>query len=47
MGDGKDRRDYVHDRPETKGAPYAGIENLRPETKVLLKSYTDARKLLE
>jgi hypothetical protein len=47
MGEGKGRRDYVHDRPGTKGAPYAGIENLRPETKALVKSYTDARKLLE
>jgi arylsulfatase len=35
------------DRPETKGAPYAGIENLRPETKEMLEAYYAAQKLLE
>ena len=35
------------DRPETRAVPYEGIENLRPETKALVKSYLDARKLLE
>lgn len=33
------------DRPETKGAPYGGIENLRPESKALLKTYYTAQKL--
>jgi arylsulfatase A-like enzyme len=51
FGDMKERhmafRNKYPDRPETRDVPYAGIENLRPETKALVKSYTDARKLLE
>jgi arylsulfatase A-like enzyme len=35
------------DRPETRSVPYAGIENLRPETEALLNSYLEARKLIE
>jgi arylsulfatase len=35
------------DRPETKGDPYVGIENLRPETEALLAAYFAAQKLLE
>ena len=35
------------DRPETHGIPYAGIENLRPETEALLEAYFTAQKLLE
>ncbi len=35
------------DRPETKGIPYAGIENLRPETEALLEVYFAEQKLLE
>ena len=35
------------DRPETHGVPYAGIENLRPETLTLLESFLAARKLLD
>jgi len=33
------------DRPETRGVPYAGIENLRPETEALLKAYSAAQEL--
>ena len=51
FGDMKDRhmafKKRYPDRPETRDVPYAGIENLRPETDALLKSYFDARKLLE
>jgi arylsulfatase len=32
------------DREETRGKPYEGIANLRPETKALLKYYYAARK---
>jgi arylsulfatase len=35
------------DRPETKGASYAGIENLRPETKEMLEAYYARQKLLK
>jgi len=35
------------DRPETHGAPYEGIDNLRPETKDMLKAYYNKLKLLE
>jgi arylsulfatase len=35
------------DRPETHGAPYEGIENLRPETKEMLKAYYTRQKLLK
>jgi arylsulfatase A-like enzyme len=35
------------DRPETHGAPYEGIENLRPETKEMLEAYYAKQKLLE
>ena len=35
------------DRKETFGEPYAGIANLRPETKELLKYYRAARKAAE
>ena len=35
------------DRKETFGEPYAGIANLRPETKELLKYYHAARKAAE
>ncbi len=35
------------DRPETHGAPYEGIENLRPETKEMLEAYYARQKLLE
>jgi arylsulfatase len=35
------------DRPETRGVPYEGIENLRPETKAMLERYFAAQKLLE
>jgi arylsulfatase len=51
FGDMKERhmafKKKYPDRPETSGVPYEGIENLRPETQVLLKAYFDARKLLE
>lgn len=35
------------DRPETHGAPYEGIDNLRPETKDMVKAYYNKLKLLE
>jgi arylsulfatase len=35
------------DRTETRGTPYEGIANLRPETKELLKYYKAARKAAE
>ena len=35
------------DRPETHGAPYEGIDNLRPETKEMVKAYYNKLKLLE
>jgi arylsulfatase A-like enzyme len=35
------------DRTETRGTPYEGIANLRPETKELLKYYNSARKAAE
>jgi len=35
------------DRPETHGAPYEGIENLRPETKEMIEAYYAKQKLLE
>ena len=34
-------------RKETEGAPYAGIVNLRPETKVFLKNYELRLQLLK
>jgi predicted Ser/Thr protein kinase len=35
------------DRTETRGKPYEGIANLRPETKALLEYYFSARKAAE
>jgi len=35
------------DRPETHGAPYEGIENLRTETKEMLEAYYAKQKLLK
>jgi arylsulfatase len=35
------------DRPETHGIPYAGIENLRPETQAMLERYFAAQELLK
>lgn len=35
------------DRKERLGAPYEGIENLRPETKEMLEAYYNRKKLLE
>jgi hypothetical protein len=35
------------DRGETRGKPYGGIANLRPETKELLKYYYSARAAAE
>jgi len=35
------------DRPETHGAPYEGIENLRPETKEMIEAYYAKQKLLK
>jgi arylsulfatase A-like enzyme len=35
------------DRPETHGVAYEGIDNLRPETKEMLKAYYEKQKLLE
>ena len=35
------------DRPETHGAPYQGIENLRPETKELLEAHDAKQKFLK
>ena len=34
------------DRPETHGAPYEGIENLRPETKEMLDAFYARQTLL-
>ncbi|GAG39934.1 unnamed protein product, partial [marine sediment metagenome] len=34
-------------RPETHGAPYEGIENLRPETKEMIEAYYAKQKLLK
>jgi arylsulfatase len=51
FGDMKERhmafKKKYPDRPETRAAPYEGIENLRPETKALLEAYAYSRKLLE
>jgi arylsulfatase A-like enzyme len=35
------------DRPETHGAPYEGIDNLRPETKEMLKAHYARQKFLK
>ena len=35
------------DRKETRGKPYEGIANLRPETQALLEYYKTARKAAE
>jgi hypothetical protein len=35
------------DRKETRGKPYGGIANLRPETKALLEYYYSAQKAAE
>jgi len=35
------------DRPETTGIPYAGIDNLRPETEAMLEAYYARQKFAE
>ncbi|MFT5730947.1 MAG: arylsulfatase A-like enzyme [Desulforhopalus sp.] len=35
------------DRPETTGIPYAGIDNLRPETKAMIEAYYARQKFAE
>jgi arylsulfatase A-like enzyme len=35
------------DRPETLGTPYAGIDNLRPETNAMLEAYHARQKYVE
>jgi arylsulfatase A-like enzyme len=40
------QKEAYPDRHETNGIPYAGIENLRPETETLLENYFEAQKFL-
>ena len=47
MGSTTAMKGKLPDRPETRGIPYAGIENLRPETLEMLDVYHSRQKKLK